>query len=255
MQKRKSFLPTFLILFVLSLLLFILSRAGLLRGFTSFFEVATVPLQRAVFGTLHKTDIKTEIARLKEDNLNLSFQLVKKTETEREVQALRDQFAKTNPSPRTLLPALIIGGTMDKIIIDKGMADSLKKGNVVVVKDNLIGQIEKISEHQALVKLITHDSVSYTAKTLKTESVGVVRGQGGSLLIENVVLSERLEKDDLVVTKGQVDEKGSGFPPGLIVGKITSINKKASNIFQSAEVVSLVHFGNLERVFVIKTDN
>jgi rod shape-determining protein MreC len=67
----------------------------------------------------------------------------------------------------------------------------------------------------------------------------------------NVVLSEKLEKDDLVRTKGDVDERGQGFPPDLIVGKIISVNKQPSALFQSAEVKSLVDFSRLSTVFVI----
>lgn len=74
-------------------------------------------------------------------------------------------------------------------------------------------------------------------------------------MLDNVVLAEGLEKDDLVSTKGDTDENGLGFPPDLVVGKIVSVNKKASNLFQSADIRSLVDFNKLETVFVITTNN
>lgn len=250
MQKRKSFFGVFLIFFILSILLFTLSRAGLLNGLTGFLQSATVPLQRAVFGLAH-TDSKGEVSKLREDNIQLAAQIVEQKEQESEIEALRDQFETSNPSPRTLLPASVIGSSDNSLTIDKGQEDKVKKGDVVVIKDNLIGSVEKISQHALVVNIITADNTSFTAKTLKTGSTGVVKSQGAKLIFDNVVLSDKLEKGDLIITKGDIDEKSLGFPPDLVVGKIISINKKASSLFQSAEVESLVDFGRLETVFVI----
>ena len=62
---------------------------------------------------------------------------------------------------------------------------------------------------------------------------------------------EKLEKDDFVLTKGDVDSEGHGIPADLVIGKIVSVNKKASNLFQSASVQSLVDFSKLNMVFVM----
>jgi cell shape-determining protein MreC len=55
----------------------------------------------------------------------------------------------------------------------------------------------------------------------------------------------------LVLTNGDVGLNGSGFPPDLIVGKITSIEKKPSALFQKAEVESFLDFSKITAVFVI----
>ncbi len=167
MQKRKSFFPVFLIFFILAILLFVLSRAGYLAGLTGFFEGATLPLQRTVFGTINSD--RGETVKLREENAKLASELVKQTEQVHEIQALRDQFETANPSPRTLLPAMVIGGMGETIIIDKGQADGIKKGQVVVVKDNLVGKVDKASQHLSIIRLIS-SNISFTAKTLKTGS-------------------------------------------------------------------------------------
>ncbi len=249
MQKRKSFFPTFLIFFILSIFIFLLSRLGFLNGLTGFLERATVPLQRVIFGATH-SDKWGESAKLKDENSKLASQIVKQSELKRENQALRDQFQTSNPAPRILLPAKIIGNNDGSLTIDKGRADTLKKGDVVVIKDNLIGKVEKISEHLATVSLLT-SNIIFTAKTAKTGSVGILKGQSNGMILDNVLLNDHLEKDDLVITKGDEDLYGSGFPPDLVVGKIVSVNKKASNLFQSAEVRSLIDFSKLETVFII----
>jgi rod shape-determining protein MreC len=254
MQKRKSFFPTFLVFFILALLIFFLSRAGLLQGLAGFFETGTVPLQRGVFGMFHSENTG-EIAKLKDENSSLAKQLVDQKEMTRENQALRDQFQTTIPAPRTLLPVNVIGGNTDSLTIDRGESDNIKEGMVVVLKDNLIGKIGKVSRHLSIVNMITSPDTAFTAQTLKTETQGVLKAQSGNMILDNVVLSDKLEKDDLVVTKGDKDISGHGFPPDLVVGKIVAINKKASNLFQSAEVRSLVDFGKLQTVFVIVSNN
>lgn len=256
MQKRKSAFPVFIVLLIVSLLFFVLSGVGVLKDFTGFLENVTIPLQKTVFDITRvaKND-QSELARLKEENNRLAGQIVAQKEMEREIAALRGQFQTTFPVSRTLLPSRVIGLTGGKLIIDKGSSDKLKKGNVVVLSENLVGQVERVSAHQSLVSLITRDGVSFTSKSLNTASLGVIKGQNGGLVLDNVILAEKLEKGELVVTNGDVDEKGIGLPPGLVVGRIDTVNKKASNLFQSAEVESLVDFGRLETVFVIITDN
>ena len=72
------------------------------------------------------------------------------------------------------------------------------------------------------------------------------------MLLDNVLLSVELKKDADVLTKGDVNEKREGYPPNLIVGKIISIEKKQSDLFQRASVKSPVDFKNLEYVFILK---
>lgn len=253
MQKNKNFFPVFLILLILALFLFVLSSIGFLNGLSGLVEVLSTPLQKATFGIVHVSKIadkQKELKTLKEENIGLIAQTAKQQELKRENQALRDQFQTTNPSPKKLLPADIVGMTSDRIVIDKGQVDGLKTGNIVIFKDNLIGKIAKVSAHLSVADFITRDNTSTTAYALKTQAQGVLKG-GNSLILDNVVLSDKLENGDLVVTKGDIDSQGRGFPPNLVVGKIVSVNKKASSLFQNAEVKSLIDFEKLEMVFVI----
>ena len=74
------------------------------------------------------------------------------------------------------------------------------------------------------------------------------------MVLDNVVLSDTIENTDLVETKGDVDANGNGYPPHLIVGKILSVNKKTSALFQSALVGSLVDVSKLDVVFVMRNE-
>ncbi|HEX8931721.1 MAG TPA: rod shape-determining protein MreC, partial [Patescibacteria group bacterium] len=137
------------------------------------------------------------------------------------------------------------------IIIDKGASDNVKMGGVVIYKNNLLGKVVQVESHLSVVNLITQKDTSFTAQSSKTSATGVIYSGSGELILDKVVLSDALEKDDLVVTKGDIDSTGSGFPPGLVVGKIVSVSKRASALFQAAEVRSLTDFSQLRIVFVI----
>lgn len=248
MQKRRSFLPTFSIFFILALLLFFLSHVGILDGFRGFLEGATVPLQKASFGLFGGND--SDLVELRKENAQLSARVVGQMELERENSALRDQFQTSTSSSRDLIPAVVIGITEGGMILDKGSLTGVTKGAAVVYKDNLVGQIVRVSGNTALVRVITARDTSFTAKTLNTGARGVVVGGDSGMILSSVVLTEKLDNGDLVVTAGDVDEEAIGIPPDLVVGKITSVNRRSSDLFQVAEIKSLLDFRSLEMVFV-----
>ncbi|HUQ85754.1 MAG TPA: rod shape-determining protein MreC [Candidatus Limnocylindrales bacterium] len=251
MHKTKNFLPTFLILLAITILLIILSKSGILNGPTSFLEKGTVPIQRVAFGILTNHDESSGIEKLRVENSKLISELVKQKELVRENQALRDQFQTSNPALRKLIPSKVIGQKIDKIIIDKGFDDGVEKGDSVVYKDNLVGKISKSSAHISIVDLPMNKNIFFTAKILDSSTQGVVKGNENGIILDNVVLSEKIKKGEIVVTKGNIDEDDKGFPPNLVVGKVVSVNKKASSLFQTAEIKSLVDFSKIETVFVI----
>jgi rod shape-determining protein MreC len=180
---------------------------------------------------------------------------------EKDNAALRDQFKQGYPKAETLMPADVVGvpgflpgvSAVEEIVIDKGSEDGVKVGRVVVFKNILIGRVERASAHLSVVDVISHEGISFTAETSKTSALGVLSGAGaGEMVLENVLLSDRLEKGDTVMSKGGVGVSGEGVPPGLVVGKIVSVKRQASSLFQSAEVASLVDVERLKMVFVMR---
>ena len=91
---------------------------------------------------------------------------------------------------------------------------------------------------------------SITAITSPTNAIGIVKGQGqGTLLLDNVVLSENLQKNDSVVTQGTTDLDGSGAVPGLVIGKILSIDKKTKQSFPDRQIAAFFDINHLTTVF------
>lgn len=263
MQKRGNFTSYFIIFLIISIALFGISKTGALNPITSIFQGVFSPIQAVIYGSFSKIvnlGQSPDIKLLSLENVNLSQKLVNQTKIQEDNKALRDQFETLSIRSANLVPAQIVGApgflpgisTPETIIINRGQVDGVKVGQAVVYKDNLVGQISKVSSYVSVISLISNSSSSFTAKTLNSQSLGVIKGQGGGqLILDNVLLSDSLKKGDLVVTKGDVLENGIGFPPNLIIGSINSINKNPSDLFQRAEVKSFLDFSNLNEVFVI----
>jgi rod shape-determining protein MreC len=249
MLRFKNVFPIFSLFFLLSLLILFFFQTPLTKPL----QTLTLPIQKWAFQKFTPApDELTPQEKLQEENNDLKTQLAKTKELERDNQALRDQFEVSDPLPRTLLPAAIIGFDTDQVVIDKGTVDMVQIGDTIVIKNNLIGRITKISPRVSSVTLLSDPSTSLTVETVKNSAIGVIKSQGGdSMYLDNVVLSDKLEKGELVATKGDMDVNGQGIPPGIIIGKIESINKKASSLFQQAKIRSLVDISKARIVFVM----
>ena len=62
-----------------------------------------------------------------------------------------------------------------------------------------------------------------------------------------IVLDEEIAQGDLVITSGL----GGNFPPDIVVGQVTSVRQFEFELFQEAEVRSLIDFDTLELVLVV----
>lgn len=263
MPKRRNLFPYFIVFLILCLLVFGLSKAGFFKPVSSFVQIVLSPFQAVAYGTFFKISAFSEspqLKKLKEENSNLVKKLVDQNKNNEDIKALRDQFQTQNPRSSLLTEANVIGAPSfipsvsvpESLILDRGENDGVKVGNAVIYKDNLVGKVVKTSKYISAVMLVTNSSFSFTAKTLSTNGLGVVKGQGGGeIILDNVLLSDSLKKDDLVLTKGDINQNGEGLPPDLVVGKITSISKNPSDLFQKAEVESSLDFTNFSKVFII----
>lgn len=257
MSRRENSLAFFLIFFGLALIIIIVGKLG---GISAFGELVSNSSLKVASLLNISTSPSGQIANLSAQNADLRKKLINNESLVAENKALRDQFSTTSISSVSLVPAKVVGSpgfipgvsNPDYLIIAKGRADGLREGNAVIYQDNFVGTVVNVTENFSKVVILPNIS-SFTAKVMSEKDIlGVVKGKGNSLVLDNVLLSENLKKDQLVVTKGDVSENGLGVPPGLVIGKIVSIEKKSSELFQRAEVESFVDFKNLLVVFVVK---
>ena len=134
------------------------------------------------------------------------------------------------------------------IIINRGTRDGIAVGMIVTTDLGLVGRITRVSSNASQVQLVNDENSAVSARLQTTRAEGSVIGQAsGVLRMTFIDLDEDIVQNDLVITSGL----GGNFPPDIVIGQVTSIRQFEFELFQEAEVRSLVDFDTLEFVLVI----
>lgn len=186
--------------------------------------------------------LKEQLGQLISENAQLKRKLA---ETEAQVE----QEINLSPKTYNMLAARPVG--VDRFLkIDKGSLDGVSVGQVVVFKDNYIGQVVTVSEHGASVRL-THDPDSKVAAFSQGKSgraKGVVKGEFGTeITMDKILHEEPIEPGDLIYTEGTEE----ALPRGLVIGRVISIDDQQNQVFKKAKVEPLFDLRDLEVVFLI----
>jgi len=132
------------------------------------------------------------------------------------------------------------------IAINRGTRDGIAIGVPVVTPQGLVGRIIEVGANASRVLLITDLSSYVSARLQTTRAEGTVNGQvSGNLLMTFIPLGEDVREGDIVLTSGL----GGNFPPDLVIGQVTSTRQ--AELFQEAQVRSLINFDTLEIVLVM----
>lgn len=237
--------PGLLVLVIFSLILFLGERAGVLRRVRELGERVTVPVREKIYrgwqGIFRNMGDLRNLGDLREtENLKLKISLL-----EEENKALRKQLEAPLPPEMKFLSARTLGLTR-YLIIDKGSEDGVKANMTVVSANIFVGKILTVNPATSRIILPTDPDFKIGVKTLKTRARGLAVGDFGTrIILDKVLQSETLEKDDLIITSGDGEQKD------LLIGKIGAIQKVEAEAFQKAEIIPLLDYQQLENVFIV----
>lgn len=252
MKVRENLALVFFVFLILAILLSV-TKFSSLYSFFSFLRPSYNLVSNLPFFD------SGEIKRLKAENLVLVKKIADEQKLASENQALHDQFLASNPKNLNLLPSHVVGAPRfipgvslpETYTLDVGTKDGVKVGNAVIFKDNLVGRVEQTTSTLSQVILIVSPNFKFTAKTA-SGTLGIVKGEGNDdIIFDNVLLSDKLTASDLVVTSGDLRVDSSGLPSDLIIGRITSVEKAPSDIFQKGKLQSFLDLSKLQTVFVV----
>ena len=135
-------------------------------------------------------------------------------------------------------------------IIDQGRSQGVEVGHAVVAPAGIIGRIVEAYPRYAKVMLIVDRNSGADAMIQRTRVRGILEGKGGNRCsLEYVPKNADIQVGDLVLASGL----GGIYPQGLVFGKVTKADKKASGVFQEVEVNPIVDLSSLEEFLVVKT--
>ena len=211
------------------------------KGMASFFNNYIL-----LIGLKEENDnLKKAINALKEENNQLREAFIANVRLRRLLN-----FKETLKTP--IIPAEVVGEDpspwFKTILIDKGNKHSIKKNMIVVTSDGIIGRTIQVSRSTSKVLLIIDHRSAIDAMVQRTRAKGILEGKAES----NCRLKYVLRADD-VITGDKIISSGLGgiFPKGLLLGKVSKIEKDNFGMFQSVEVTPSVNFLKLEEVLVL----
>lgn len=118
------------------------------------------------------------------------------------------------------------------VMIDAGSSKAIRDHDVVIDGDGLVGQVSTVAADAAEVTLLTDPSSAVAARDATTGVWGLAEPAPGStsqLLLE-FPSSMHVSLGDLIVTAGTTAQGRSIFPPGIPLGRVTSIDAASSTI-------------------------
>jgi rod shape-determining protein MreC len=141
-------------------------------------------------------------------------------------------------------------GQEQQLLIDKGSFENLEPNLAVVnQKGSVVGKIASVKEKTALVCLITSSNCSLSASILNSQSnIGLTKGELGlTVSLDMIPQTEEIVMGDIVVTAGLSDK----IPGGLVIGRVSKIEKRGNEIWQRALIEPAASLNNLNILAIV----
>jgi rod shape-determining protein MreC len=224
----------------------------------------TAPLQRLVVATVDGVSgtwsryvslraVRQQNEALREENGKLRGEVVGLAEARSENDRLRRllHYQEASPGPKVLARVLGVNPDPNRLTlrIDRGEGDGVRRGQAVVTTDGVVGQVLRATASAADVLVVFDPNCRLGGRIQRTRARVGVAGAGDeqALKLEYLLRTEDLEEGDLVLTSGT----DGVYPPGLVVGRVTGVQRQTSGMFLNAGILPAVSFAKLEEVVVL----
>lgn len=226
----------------------------------SFFYYISSPFQRVFWhwgegssdffvGFLKRGEIEEEKENLKKENQKLISEIIYLESVKEENKSLREALELDLKKEFDLSIVRIISKEGDTVLIDKGFQSGISEGMTVITSEKVLaGRVSEIYDNFSRVELLSDKDSKFGAQIKGKDITGIARGEGGSLLLDLIPKDKEVLIGDSVVTAGL--EKS--FPPGLLVGRVSAIEKKDIESVQKAFIEMSFNIDRSSYLFVIK---
>ncbi len=205
--------------------------------------------------------IYSDNQKLREENKRLQIISDKSRALEIENKLLSKLLNYTPPPKATFITARVIAEEGDafshSIIAYTGGEGNVKKGQVVMSDNGVIGRVDKPGKRYAKIILITDINSKIPVMVERTRIRGILSGDNTSVpKMIFIPLSAKLSVGDRIITSGVAGV----FPPGLPIGKVSSIEKnnvkvKTFGNLDRLEYVKIIDYGLNQDVLTLQEDN
>jgi rod shape-determining protein MreC len=136
--------------------------------------------------------------------------------------------------------------------IDEGESSGVRVNDPVVNEAGLVGRVVATVSDAAEVDLITDSSMGVSARVGASTATGLLQpkvGEPNDLLLNYLPTSFKPVNNEYVVTSGSATAGESLYPPGLVIGQVTSINEESA--YTSVNVRPIANLHDLDVVQVL----
>ena len=254
-----------LVVIAVAVLLIALSRAGVLGPLENVGLTIFSPLQNALtrvsepaadfVSDIGRTDeLSDENQALRAENERLNAEVARLRENEIRLQQLAQllQVKETHPEEQFLAANVFArepSNVKEMVAIDRGKRDGVKDGMVVVTEGgSLVGRVTRVFDDYSWATLITDPNSAVSAMIQESRAPGVVSGSySRRLTMEFLRQAANVHEGDVVLTSGI----GGGFPPGLVIGRVTAVESRPQEVFKDVTVEPLASLSRLETVLIL----
>ncbi len=140
-----------------------------------------------------------------------------------------------------------------QIVINKGSDDGIRKLQIALSSDGVVGQVVQTNPFYSIVRLVNDPTLYVPVKSLKDSSRGVTRGiatREGVMIVEFLPIESNVSIGDIFATSGI----GSIYPSGYPVGRVVEFEKYANTAFLSIKLEPLVDMSQVEYILIISEE-
>jgi rod shape-determining protein MreC len=242
----------FIALVLVSLSLLSLNDNRQMRAIRSI-TVGIVGVMQNAFSVIPNVfQLQQENQILHQLNVNLSDEVSRLREARLENDRLRALLGLKQRSPFRLVAADVVGRNLqmlrNTITLNVGESQGVKPDMPIISDAGLVGRVIGTSTNYSIGQIILNKDFRAGAKILRSRIDCIVAWSGGeNVHLNNIAKKLDVRVGDIVVTS----EYSSLFPPGIVIGTVSSVSETPRSLFKDVEVSLSVNMNTLEQAFVV----
>jgi len=265
-KKKRALITVGVLVFVIITLL-----VGSLAGFFNLFflsvlpEYTVVPVKNAIQDVtgyiktifVDKAQLQAQIAQLENELSILKIQTDDIDELRSENERLRKLLDIEKTHGYSYIAADVVamtpGNWSASFTINKGQADGIQEGMIVITGEGLAGRVVAVSPGTSVVQSIIDSASAFSVIVQRTRDQGIVSGLLDATYATNVMQMQYLPTDsELVIGDSIITSALEGvYPKGLLVGYVKEVSRQTQEGTSYVVVRPAVDFSKIEHVFVV----
>lgn len=242
----------FALLILVSLALLSVNDNRQIRAIRSYTVGAIGLMQSALTVIPNIFQLRDENRILRELNVNLTDEVSRLREARLENMRLRSLLGLKERSPFRLLPADIVGKSLqlmrNTVMLNVGEAEGVKTDMPIISHAGLVGRIIAVSGHYSIGQIILNKDFRASAMIQRSRVDCIVTWNGGSNIhLKDIAKKQDVRIGDIVVTSGY----SILYPPDIVIGMVVNVVETPGSLFKDVDAAPATDFSTLEQVFVV----